>query len=65
MMHVFNEMTASIQENKQLLKQLSNTDGLTGIANRRLFGEHFRETWLVCLRESKPISLLFIDIDYF
>lgn len=65
MMHVFNEMAVAIQENKQLLKRLSNTDGLTGIANRRLFEETLKEKWNRCLQEQKPISLLFIDIDFF
>lgn len=65
MMHVFNEMAVAIQENKLLLKNLSNTDGLTGVANRRLFEENLTETWENCLQERKPISLLFIDIDFF
>lgn len=64
-MHVFNEMAVSIQENKALLQQLSNTDGLTGIANRRYFEENLTEQWKYSLQEQQPISLLFIDIDYF
>lgn len=64
-MHVFNEMAVSIQENKALLQQLSNTDGLTGIANRRYFEEKLTEQWKYSLQEQQPISLLFIDIDYF
>lgn len=65
MMHVFNEMAVAIQENKKLLKTLSNTDGLTGVANRRLFEDSLTEKWDRCLQQRKPISLLFIDIDFF
>lgn len=65
MMHVFNEMATAIQENKELLKTLSNTDGLTGVANRRLFEESFSDKWESCLQEGQPMSLLFIDIDFF
>ena len=65
MMEVFNEMAVSINRNKRLLKQLSNTDGLTGIANRRLFEEHLQEQWERCYEQSIPISLIFIDIDHF
>lgn len=64
-MFVFNEMATSIRENKNLLKNLSNTDGLTGIANRRLFEEKLDKLWLVSRKKHQPLSLLFIDIDYF
>lgn len=65
MMKVFNEMSSSIQENKQLLEHLSNTDGLTGIANRRLFEDTLALTWKQAVEKRHPLSLLFIDIDYF
>lgn len=65
MMNVFNEMAISIDEKKRLLKRLSNTDGLTGVANRRLFELKLTEQWEICNVKHKPISLLFIDIDYF
>lgn len=65
MIVVFNEMVSSIQKNKDLLKRLSHTDGLTGIANRRLFEERFAENWEMCKTKEQPLSLLFIDIDHF
>jgi len=64
-MLVFNEMATSIQKNKIILRNLSNTDGLTGIANRRLFEERFEEAWQLNKEKQQPISLLFIDIDHF
>lgn len=50
-------------ENK--LYSLSLIDGLTNIANRRSFDNHLKMAWGSCMRESKPISLLLIDIDFF
>lgn len=65
MMEGFNEMATSIQENKKLLERISNTDGLTGIANRRLFEEQLEKECQYAIGYQKPISLVFIDIDYF
>jgi diguanylate cyclase (GGDEF)-like protein/PAS domain S-box-containing protein len=48
-----------------ILEDLSTTDGLTGISNRRRFDEFMGREWRSCMREGRQISLLFIDIDYF
>ena len=40
-------------------------DGLTGIHNRRLFDDHLQRVWAQSIRERKPMSLLFADIDHF
>lgn len=48
-----------------ILEDLSTTDGLTGISNRRRFDEFLGREWRSCMREGRQISLLFIDIDYF
>jgi diguanylate cyclase (GGDEF)-like protein len=47
------------------LRQLSATDGLTGIANRRAFDEALARAWAAARREQTPISLLMVDIDHF
>jgi diguanylate cyclase (GGDEF)-like protein len=47
------------------LRQLSYTDGLTGIANRRHFQEELDQMWRHEARVSEPISLIMCDIDYF
>ncbi|MDB5892694.1 MAG: hypothetical protein JWQ88_225, partial [Rhodoferax sp.] len=47
------------------LAQLSVTDGLTGIANRRHFDETLATEWLREARHQAPLSLLIIDIDHF
>lgn len=50
--------------NEQLLR-LSTTDGLTGIANRRLFDQTLQTEWQRCARNRASLSLLMIDIDHF
>ena len=65
LMQSFNEMARSIHKNKRVLKQLSNTDGLTGIANRRRFEERLAKEWQIAKKGSEPISLIFADVDYF
>ncbi|MFC3120279.1 sensor domain-containing diguanylate cyclase [Agaribacter flavus] len=47
------------------LKRLSRTDHLTGLANRNAFDEALNELWIECTSNNQPISVLFIDIDYF
>jgi len=47
------------------LSDLSQLDGLTEIPNRRRFDEVLRVEWTRAMRYSYPVSLLFIDIDYF
>ncbi|WP_238902417.1 diguanylate cyclase [Clostridium sp. YIM B02506] len=47
------------------LENLSYTDGLTGISNRRNFDSYIEMSWNNCLNSSKPLSLIMMDIDYF
>jgi len=47
------------------LEEFSYKDGLTGIANRRLFDEFFAREWQSAMRLQKPLSVLLIDLDYF
>ena len=48
-----------------VLRQTAVTDGMTGIANRRLFDDKLPVEWKRCLRDGRPISILLIDIDHF
>ena len=50
--------------NKELL-QLSATDGLTGLSNRRMYDELSLKEWRRCDRMKKPFSLVMVDVDYF
>jgi len=52
------------QANQELYMQ-ANTDGLTGLANRRYFDEQLDLEWRRCAREKKSLSILLLDIDFF
>jgi diguanylate cyclase (GGDEF)-like protein/PAS domain S-box-containing protein len=47
------------------LRELSATDGLTLLANRRSFDEALERCWHHATRHGEPVSLIMIDIDYF
>jgi len=48
-----------------VLQRLMNSDGLTGLSNRRHFDEYMELEWRRALREQSQMSLLMIDVDYF
>ena len=50
---------------QQELEALSFKDGLTGVANRRMFDAILETEWTNARRNSQPLSLILIDIDYF
>jgi len=47
------------------LEEYSFQDGLTGIANRRMFDTVLEREWSNAQRTGLPLSLLILDIDYF
>ena len=47
------------------LQQLSMSDGLTGIANRRCFDQRLAEEWQRHLLEQRSLALLLVDVDCF
>lgn len=54
-----------LEQARQELVQLSRTDPLTGLANRRRFEEHRIGELRRAMRLGYPVSLLMIDVDYF
>ncbi|THB81645.1 MAG: GGDEF domain-containing protein [Desulfobacteraceae bacterium] len=56
---------ANLEKANQELKLLANIDGLTQIANRRLFDEFISNEWQRSLREKTHLSVILCDIDYF
>lgn len=54
-----------LQQANKLLHQLSISDGLTGIPNRRYFEEMYKLKWDEALASQKPFSLIIFDIDCF
>lgn len=51
--------------NYQEIRHLSNTDGLTGLANRRLLEEHLQREWRRMKRHEAPLAIVMADIDFF
>lgn len=49
----------------QELEKLSQTDGLTQIANRRQFDRELHKKSLICQRNQQSLSLILFDVDYF
>jgi two-component system, sensor histidine kinase LadS len=47
------------------LKDLSLTDALTGLLNRRAFDEYFASEFNRSSRDQTPLSLILLDIDHF
>ncbi|WP_322044861.1 sensor domain-containing diguanylate cyclase [Paraburkholderia sp. J67] len=47
------------------LREMSLTDGLTGLFNRRALDTRLDEEWRRAVRKHYPFSILFIDIDRF
>jgi diguanylate cyclase (GGDEF)-like protein/PAS domain S-box-containing protein len=59
------KINAELTKLNAKLERLSLCDGLTGINNRRSLDEHLDREWRRSLRESLPLSLILLDIDYF
>ena len=47
------------------LRELSVTDGLTGLVNHRTFNERLDEEVRRCRRYASPLSILMVDVDLF
>ncbi|HPC20811.1 MAG TPA: diguanylate cyclase [Kiritimatiellia bacterium] len=54
-----------LQKTNTILERLARMDGLTGICNRRCFDSQLLLEIRRCVRETRPLSLLMIDIDHF
>lgn len=54
-----------LAEIRKDLEKMSYEDGLTGVANRRMFDETLHSEWNRMLRSQSPLSIIMLDIDYF
>jgi len=59
------EAERRLAEASAVLVQLAGTDQLTGLANRQRFADEIEREWSRAARDKNPLSLLFIDIDFF
>jgi diguanylate cyclase (GGDEF)-like protein len=55
----------TIKRQSDVLRELTLTDGLTGVSNRRAFDEALDREWRRCARSGVPCSLILVDIDHF
>jgi diguanylate cyclase len=54
-----------IRDSLKAAEERSNTDALTGLANRRSMDEFFRSAQIVAMEQDAPLSIMMIDIDHF
>lgn len=54
-----------VMELQKQLQEFSFKDGLTNVANRRMFDTVLHEEWSNAQRNHQPLSLIMLDIDFF
>jgi diguanylate cyclase (GGDEF)-like protein len=59
------ETKSRLVEANEALTGLAHADGLTGVPNRRFFEELYEREWNRAVRQSEPLSVILVDIDFF
>lgn len=59
------DRTKELKEANKRLEELSSTDPLTQLANRRHFEKHIHDIWQLAKRKRVPVSIIMCDIDHF
>lgn len=54
-----------LKKQRDRLRALASTDGLTQLANRRTFDETLARELRVAARSGEPLSLILVDVDFF
>ena len=62
---LLDQRTAQLTEAVDRVEQLATTDPLTGIANRRRFGEFLQREWNRALRARSAMTVVMLDVDFF
>jgi diguanylate cyclase (GGDEF)-like protein len=55
----------TVKRQSDALRELTLTDSLTGVANRRAFDEVLEAEWRRCARARVPMALIMVDLDHF
>ncbi|WP_374583580.1 diguanylate cyclase domain-containing protein [Pseudoduganella sp.] len=55
----------TLKRQSDALRELTLTDALTGVANRRCFNDAMENEWRRCARGHSQLSVIMIDIDHF
>lgn len=61
----FEKVLTHMEEDTRDLVEMSYTDSLTKLSNRRAFDRYFQTTLVEYTVTGKPMSLMFLDIDHF
>ena len=56
---------AEIEATARHLHQLSVSDSLTGLSNRRQFEADFEKAWSECSAKHRAVGMLIVDVDFF
>lgn len=59
------EREQELRDTNSQLRELAQTDGLTGLPNRRSFNDHLLSEWKLAAKLRQPLSVLMIDVDFF
>lgn len=59
------ERTQELEKLNCRLEEMSNTDQLTGLKNRRYLDNVMKDEWERCKRYRHPLTVLLLDIDFF
>lgn len=65
LLEAFQQARQQLEESHTALVRLAAMDGLTGIANRRLFDEVLEREWVRGIETGAPLSLVLTDVDNF
>lgn len=57
--------TRELQIALSRVEEISRTDSLTGVANRRFLDEMLASAWKQCAEQHAPVSIIMLDIDCF
>ena len=57
--------TRELEKANERLKELSNTDPLLGVANRAHLNERLAQLYAIARRNTRPIGMVLVDVDYF
>lgn len=63
--HIVRERTEELEKTNAKLKEISATDGLTNLLNRRAFEETFLTEYKRAYRDKSSLAVLMIDLDHF
>jgi diguanylate cyclase (GGDEF)-like protein len=61
----FHRLQMRLAAANRRLTELADTDGLTGLGNRRSFDRLLAQEWARAARNDEPLALLLLDIDHF